>query len=129
MGQYDSLDETNRSEVAAAKASNKANNKTINGSATGYDDATFAFVRFEANTTANKGQKLIIVSNFSQTQAKLFSLKLPQSLIAQWQLTDATYPLKDLLEDYTAQLVVEQGEGQVQLQLAPLSSAIFELAH
>lgn len=107
----------------------KANNKTNNVSATGYDDSTFAFVRFEANTTANKGQKLIIVSNFSQTQAKSFSLKMPKSLIAQWQLTDATYSLKDLLEDHAAQLVVEQGEGQVQLQLAPLSSAIFELAH
>ncbi|MGL5668709.1 MAG: alpha-amylase, partial [Shewanella sp.] len=90
---------------------------------------TFAFVRFEANSADNKGQKLIIVSNFSQTQAKLFSLKLPKSLIAQWQLTDATYPLKDLLEDHEAQLIVEQGEGQVKLQLAPLSSAIFELAH
>lgn len=129
LGQYYSLDAANRSAVSAAKPSNKANNKTINGSTTSYDDATFAFVRFEANTTANKGQKLIIVSNFSQTQAKLFSLKLPQSLIAQWQLTDATYPLKDLLEDYEAQLVVEQGEGQVKLQLAPLSSAIFELVH
>lgn len=129
LGQYDSLDAANRSAVSAAKPSNKANNKTINGSATSYDDATFAFVRFEANTTANKGQKLIIVSNFSQTQAKSFSLKLPQSLIAQWQLTDATYPLKDLLEDHEAQLVVEQGEGQVKLQLAPLSSAIFELVH
>ncbi|MFB2814101.1 alpha-amylase family protein [Shewanella xiamenensis] len=129
LGQYYSLDAANRSAVSAAKPSNKANNKTINGSATGYDDATFAFVRFEANSADSKGQKLIIVSNFSQTQAKLFSLKLPQSLIAQWQLTDATYPLKDLLEDHTAQLIVEQGEGQVQLQLAPLSSAIFELAH
>ncbi|MFV0595655.1 alpha amylase C-terminal domain-containing protein, partial [Shewanella sp.] len=125
LGQYFSLDETNRSAVSAAKTSNK----TINGSATGYDDSTFAFVRFEAHTADNKGQKLIIVSNFSQTQTKSFSLKLPKSLIAQWQLTDATYPLKDLLEDHTAQLIVERGEGQVQLQLAPLSSAIFELVH
>jgi len=125
LGHYYSLDAANRSAVSPAKVSNKTNN----GSATGYDDATFAFVRFEANTADNKGQKLIIVSNFSQIQAKSFSLKLPQSLIAQWQLTDATYPLKDLLEDHTAQLIIEQGEGQVQLQLAPLSSAIFKLVH
>jgi hypothetical protein len=97
------------------------------GSATGYDDSTFAFVRFEENTTNKKGQKLIIVNNFNQTQAKPLSLKLPKPLIDQWQLTDGTYPLKDLLEDNKAQLVVKQGEGQVQMQLAPLSSAIFEL--
>ncbi|MBZ2385703.1 hypothetical protein K6625_25335, partial [Escherichia coli] len=73
LGQYYSLDAANRSTVSAAKPSNKANN----GSATGYDAATFAFVRFEAYSADSKGQKLIIVSNFSQTQAKLFSLKLP----------------------------------------------------
>ncbi|MFV0594914.1 alpha-amylase family protein, partial [Shewanella sp.] len=48
LGQYYSLDETNRSAISTAKVSNKANNKTNNGSATGYDDSTFAFVRFEA---------------------------------------------------------------------------------
>ena len=97
------------------------------GSATGYDDSTFAFVRFEENTTNKKGQKLIIVNNFNQTQAKPLSLKLPKPLIDQWQLTDGTYSLKDLLEDNKAQLVVKLGEGQVQMQLAPLASAIFEL--
>ncbi|PIW59905.1 alpha-amylase family protein [Shewanella sp. CG12_big_fil_rev_8_21_14_0_65_47_15] len=129
LGQYYSLDAANRGAVSAAKASNKANKKTNNGSATGYDDSTFAFVRFETNTDDKKGQKLIIVSNFSQTQAKSLSLKLPKALIEQWQLTDGAYPLKDLLEDYAAQLVIKRGEGRVQLQLAPLSSAIFELTH
>lgn len=121
LGQYYSLDAANRSAVSVTKANS--------GNTTGYDDSTFAFVRFEANAADKNGQKLIVVSNFSQTQVKLFSLKLPKSLITQWQLTDATYPLKDLLEDHSAQLVVEQGEGHIQLQLAPLSSAIFELAH
>ncbi|WP_198783245.1 alpha-amylase family protein [Shewanella putrefaciens] len=112
LGQYYSLDAANRSPTEPA---------------TGYDDSTFAFVRFEANTADKSSQKLIIVSNFSQTDAKPLSLKLPRQLIAQWQLTDAAYSLKDLLEDHSAQLVIKQGEGQVQLQLAPLSSAIFEL--
>jgi glycosidase len=112
LGQYYSLDTANRSFTEPA---------------TGYDDSTFAFVRFEANTADKSSQKLIIVSNFSQTDAKPLSLKLPRQLIAQWQLTDGAYPLKDLLEDHAAQLVIKQGEGRVQLQLAPLSSAIFEL--
>ncbi|MCU8018516.1 alpha-amylase family protein [Shewanella sp. SM72] len=119
LGEYYSLDAANRSAQTVTM--------DTHGSATGYDDSTFAFVRFEENTTNKKGQKLIIVNNFNQTQAKPLSLKLPKPLIDQWQLTDGTYPLKDLLEDNKAQLVVKQGEGQVQMQLAPLSSAIFEL--
>ncbi|WMB71192.1 alpha-amylase family protein [Shewanella oncorhynchi] len=119
LGEYYSLDAANRSAQTATM--------DTHGSATGYDDSTFAFVRFEENTTNKKDQKLIIVNNFNQTQAKPLSLKLPKPLIDQWQLTDGTYPLKDLLEDNKAQLVVKQGEGQVQMQLAPLSSAIFEL--
>lgn len=112
LGQYYSLDAANRSPTEPA---------------TGYDDSTFAFVRFEANTADKSSQKLIIVSNFSQTDTKPLSLKLPKQLIAQWQLTDGAYPLKDLLEDHAVQLVIKQGEGRVQLQLAPLSSVIFEL--
>lgn len=119
LGEYYSLDAANRSAQTATM--------DTHGSATGYDDSTFAFVRFEENTANKTGQKLIIVNNFNQTQAKPLSLKLPKPLIDQWQLTDGTYPLKDLLEDNKAQLVVKQGEGQVQMQLAPLSSAIFEL--
>lgn len=119
LGEYYSLDAANRSAQTATM--------DTHGSATGYDDCTFAFVRFEENTANKTGQKLIIVNNFNQTQAKPLSLKLPKPLIDQWQLTDGTYPLKDLLEDNKAQLVVKQGEGQVQMQLAPLSSAIFEL--
>ncbi|MCU8041549.1 MULTISPECIES: alpha-amylase family protein [unclassified Shewanella] len=119
LGEYYSLDAANRSAQTATM--------DTHSNATGYDDSTFAFVRFEENTTNKTGQKLIIVNNFNQTQAKPLSLKLPKPLIDQWQLTDGTYPLKDLLEDNKAQLVVKQGEGQVQMQLAPLSSAIFEL--
>ncbi|EGM69818.1 alpha-amylase family protein [Shewanella sp. HN-41] len=112
LGEYYSLDAINRG---------------LTEPATGYDDSTFAFVRFNAQTANQTGQKLIIVSNFSQTHVKLLSLKLPKQLIAQWQLTDATYPLKDLLEDHAAQLAVKEGEGLVKIKLAPLSSAIFEL--
>ena len=119
LGEYYSLDAANRSAQTATM--------DTHGSATGYDDSTFAFVRFEEDTTNKTSQKLIIVNNFNQTQAKPLSLKLPKPLIDQWQLTDGTYPLKDLLEDNKAQLVVKLGEGQVQMQLAPLSSAIFEL--
>ena len=96
---------------------------------TGYDDSTFAFARFEViSPTSKQTQKLIVVSNFSQTESKALQLKLPKELIRQWQLKDGVYPLKDLLEDHqTSQLQLEQGEGKIALTLAPLSSAILSL--
>jgi len=78
--------------------------------------------------TSKQTQKLIVVSNFSQTESKALQLKLPNKLIRQWQLKDGVYPLKDLLEDHqTSQLQLEQGEGKIALTLAPLSSAILSL--
>lgn len=121
LGHYYSLDAANRSKHAATQ--NTTSNQT------GYDDSTFAFARFEAKTpTSKQTQKLIIVSNFSQTESKALQLKLPKELIGQWQLKDGVYPLKDLLEDHpSSQLQLKQGEGKIAITLAPLSSAILSL--
>ena len=137
LGQYYSLDAANRSKKNATQShiteSNSAQNMSNQNSSaneTGYDDSTFAFARFETiSGTSKQTQKLIIVSNFSQTESKALQLKLPKELIRQLQLKDAVYPLKDLLEDHqTSQLQLEQGEGKIALSLAPLSSAILSLA-
>ncbi|MCT7944019.1 alpha-amylase family protein [Shewanella septentrionalis] len=130
LGQYYSLDAANRSKGDATESNSTQNMNTQKsaGHETGYDDSTFAFTRFEAiSGTSKQTQKLIIVSNFSQTKSKAIQLKLPKELIRQWQLKDGVFPLMDLLEDHAAKLVIKEAEGLVQMQLAPLSSAIFEL--
>ncbi len=126
LGQYYSLDATNRSKNDTTQ--NIGTQKST-ANETGYDDSTFAFARFEViSSTSKQTQKLIVVSNFSQTESKALQLKLPKELIHQWQLKDGVYPLKDLLEDHqTSQLQLEQGEGKIALTLAPLSSAILSL--
>lgn len=131
LGQYYSLDASNRSKGDATESNSTQNMNTQKSARheTGYDDSTFAFARFETiSGTSKQTQKLIIVSNFSQTKSKALQLKLPKELIRQWQLKDGVYPLKDLLEDHqTSQLQLEQGEGKIALTLAPLSSAILSL--
>ncbi|MEM6191859.1 alpha-amylase family protein [Shewanella scandinavica] len=125
LGQYYSLDAANRSKNDATESNSTQKSA---GHETGYDDSTFAFARFEAiSGTSKQTQKLIIVSNFSQTKSKALQLKLPKELISQWKLKDGVFPLMDLLEDHAAKLVIKEAEGLVQMQLAPLSSAIFEL--
>ncbi|MDT3280326.1 alpha-amylase family protein [Shewanella scandinavica] len=130
LGQYYSLDAANRSKGDTTENNSTQNINTQKSAVheTGYDDSTFAFARFEAiSGTSKQTQKLIIVSNFSQTKSKTLQLKLPKELIRQWQLKDGVFPLMDLLEDHAAKLVIKEAEGLVQMQLAPLSSAIFEL--
>ncbi|MCS6236438.1 alpha-amylase [Shewanella baltica] len=136
LGQYYSLDAANRNKKNATQSHITESNSTQsmstqNSSAneTGYDDSTFAFARFEViSGTSKQTQKLIVVSNFCQTESKALQLKLPKELIRQWQLKDGVYPLKDLLEDHqTSQLQLEQGVGKIALTLAPLSSAILSL--
>ncbi|MBU1394022.1 MAG: alpha-amylase family protein [Gammaproteobacteria bacterium] len=130
LGQYYSLDAANRSKNDATESNSTQNMNTQKSAVheTGYDDSTFAFARFEAiSGTSKQTQKLIIVSNFSQTKSKALQLKLPKELIRKWQLKDGVFPLMDLLEDHAAKLVIKEAEGLVQMQLAPLSSAIFEL--
>ncbi|QYX66713.1 alpha-amylase family protein [Shewanella putrefaciens] len=130
LGQYYSLDAANRSKSDTTESNSTQNMNTQKsaGHETGYDDSTFAFTRFEAiSGTSKQAQKLIIVSNFSLTKSKALQLKLPKELIRQWQLKDGVFPLMDLLEDHAAKLVIKEAEGLVQMQLAPLSSAIFEL--
>ena len=130
LGQYYSLDAANRSKSDTTESNSTQNMNTQKSAVheTGYDDSTFAFTRFEAiSGTSKQTQKLIIVSNFSQTKSKALQLKLPKELIRQWQLKDGVFPLMDLLEVHAAKLVIKEAEGLVQMQLAPLSSAIFEL--
>lgn len=88
---------------------------------TGYDGELFSYARYNTN------QKLVIVSNFSATKAKRFTLRLPPTLIAEWRLRDGDYRLKDRLGDAKSRLQIANMMGFIPLELAPLQSMILEL--
>ncbi len=102
MGDYDDLHKANR------------DNK-------GYDGELFSYARYNAK------QKLVIVSNFSATNIKRFTLHLPPTLIAEWRLRDGDYRLKDRLGDAKSRLQIANMMGFIPLELAPLQSVILEL--
>ncbi len=93
---------------------------TPNKNSAGYDGQLFSFARWNAK------QKLIIVSNFSATDSKRFSLNVPASLIANWHMRDGVYRLKDRLGKNNTDLVVSKASGSISLDLAPLQSVILE---
>jgi hypothetical protein len=88
---------------------------------TGYDGELFSYARYNAT------QKLIIVSNFSASNPKRFTLRLPPPLLAEWRLPDGDYRLKDRLGDAKSRLQVANMMGFIPLELAPLQSVILEL--
>ncbi len=92
-----------------------------NSGNTGYDGELFSYARYNAT------QKLVIVSNFSATSAKRFTLRLPPPLLAEWRLRDGDYRLKDRLGDANSRLQVANMMGFISLELAPLQSVILEL--
>ena len=94
---------------------------TTNKNTAGYDGQLFSFARWSAE------QKLLIVSNFSATDAKRFTLSVSPKLIADWHLRDGNYRFKDRLSKYKTSLEVSNASGSVSLQLAPLQSVILEL--
>ncbi|QHS13299.1 alpha-amylase [Shewanella sp. Arc9-LZ] len=91
----------------------------------GYDDSVFAFSRF------NEVQQLIIVSNFSQSHSKQFTLQLPNTLIQTWQIS-SNKKLTDLLKStpQNQQLILHKdGSASVDIELAPLQSVILNVAN
>ena len=141
LGEYYDLDTVNRVHRSEhlSQAHRQANQIGQSDSDSGsesdydydYDEMTFAFARF------SQEQQLVIVSNFSRTRRKAFTLKLPADLIAQWRVKSGHYPLKDLLAEplnqplkglKTLVLVIDgAGSGWIDIQLKPLESKILSL--
>ena len=97
--------------------------QTLNRQSTqGYDAGIYAYTRW------SDSQKLIIVTNFSWLTTSNFELKIPADIIQKWNLKDGTYTITDQLHHkYSVQLRVENGEGKVQISIAPSESFIFQL--
>ncbi|MCG9790984.1 alpha-amylase family protein [Flavobacterium algicola] len=88
----------------------------------GYDTGIYSYTRW------SDSQKLIIVTNFSDEITSSFNLKVPQLVIEKWNLQNGNYKLTDqLYKKAKLQLEVNNGEGTVTMQLAPLESYILEL--
>jgi len=87
-----------------------------------YDHRIFSFVRWD------KEEKLIIISNFDAEKTYNLDLKLPESMVTSWGLTDDTYELEEkLYGKIKPSLEVKNKEGHIKIELLPLESFIFQL--
>ena len=97
--------------------------QTINRQSTpGYDAGIYAFARW------SETQKLIVLTNFSADITSSFELRIPGDLIQKWNLKDGNYNVTDqLYKTSKVALQVVNGEGKVQITIAPLESFIYQL--
>ena len=88
----------------------------------GYNDKVLSFVRW------SEDEKLIIISNFHHTNTFVFDLKLPESIIQQWKLSNGDYQVVDqLYKEFKSNLKVHNGLGTIKIRLKPLESFILKL--
>ncbi|WP_237057126.1 alpha-amylase family glycosyl hydrolase [Microbulbifer sediminum] len=87
----------------------------------GYGQQQYAFARWSGD------ESLVVVVNFSGKEKQL-TLGLPAELVKAWDLADGSYPLVDQLEQSAeAELVVSDGDGEVELTLPPFAAHILQL--
>jgi len=88
----------------------------------GFDPGIYAYTRW------SDAEKLIIVTNFSWLTTSEFELKIPADIIQKWNLKDGNYTITDQLYNKSSlQLRVENGQGKVQISIAPSESFIYKL--
>ncbi|MDI5895006.1 alpha-amylase family protein [Flavobacterium algoritolerans] len=97
--------------------------QTLNRQTTqAYDPGIYAFTRWSDT------QKLVVVTNFSWLTTSNFELKIPSDIIQKWNLKDGNYTLTDQLYNKSSvQLKVLNGEGKLQITIAPSESFIYQL--
>ncbi|WP_246139860.1 alpha-amylase family protein [Flagellimonas hymeniacidonis] len=87
-----------------------------------YDHRVLSYVRWSDN------EKLIIVSNFDAHKNYEFELKIPEQVIAKWNLPNEEFSLKEeLYGQVKTTLLVKNGQGKMDVKLAPLESYIFSI--
>ncbi len=87
-----------------------------------YNDKVLSFVRW------GEDERLIVVSNFSETYKFGFELQLPENLIQQWNLQEGNYELEDqLYKTYKSTLKVSEGKASVRIDINPLESFILKI--
>jgi glycosidase len=87
-----------------------------------YTDKTFAFARWD------EGQKLLVVTNFDETQSVNTVLHLSPELLKAWNLKPGNREIQEVLfGKKTTQLRVDAQGAQIDLVLGPWESAVFEV--
>lgn len=85
----------------------------------GYDHKVLSYVRW------SDSEKLIVTSNFHDSDSRVFELKVPQEIMKAWSLDDGTYDIVDALYGSEKEMKVENGVGKLNVALNPLESFIF----
>lgn len=94
-------------------------NRTQNSA---YTNKTFAYARWD------EGQKLLVVTNFDETQSVNTVLHLSPELLKAWNLKPGNRELQEVLfGKKTTQLRVDAQGAQIDLVLGPWESAVFEV--
>uniref|UniRef100_UPI004048A1DB alpha-amylase family protein n=2 Tax=Algoriphagus sp. TaxID=1872435 RepID=UPI004048A1DB len=87
-----------------------------------YTDKTFAYARWD------KEQKLLVVTNFDESQSVNTILHLSPELLKAWNLTPGNREIQEVLfGKKTTQLRVDAQGAQIDLVLGPWESAVFEV--
>ncbi len=87
-----------------------------------YNHKVLSYVRWSTD------EKLIVISNFDADEGYSFELKLPNTIISEWQLKDGSYDLiEKLYGEKNKELKVVNGQGLVLVKLKPLESFIFKM--
>ena len=88
----------------------------------GYFPEVYSYVRWSDT------ENLIVIANFSSEHTSHFELKIPKDVIQKWNLKDGNYTITDqLYQKSSLQLQVINGEGKVQITIAPSESFIYKL--
>jgi len=88
----------------------------------GYDQRLLSFVRW------SEEEKLVVISNFDAERSYELELKVPDTIIAEWNLEAGSYEMKDqLYNQISTQLQVSEGDALLKVSLKPLESFIFKL--
>lgn len=87
-----------------------------------YDHRVLSYVRWSEN------EKLVVVSNFDAMETYTFELKIPENLVAKWELENGPYEFIDQLSNNRIKtLLVENGTGKMNIEIKALESFIFKL--
>lgn len=86
-----------------------------------YNHHVLSYVRW------SDSEKLIVVSNFDANDRFGFELKIPEDIVQKWKLSEGDHLIKDVLYGSERTLKVENGRGEVRVDINPLESFIFKL--
>jgi len=86
-----------------------------------YNHHVLSYVRWSGD------ERLIVVSNFDANDRFGFELKIPEDIIRKWKLSEGNHHIKDVLYGNEHTLKVQNGRGEVRVDINPLESFILKV--